>query len=470
MQNIEIIADLVKKARAAQERIANYTQEQIDELCLAVGWEVYCDENVARLAKRAVEETGMGRIEDKIAKHTVKVLGVLKDMRGARSVGLIERDVARGISKYAKPVGVIGALTPVTNPTVTPASNALAILKGRNAVIFGPHPRGGESCKLTVQFMRRGLAKVGAPLDLIQSIETPGSDLSGELMQQVDLVVATGGPKKVAAAYSSGTPAYGVGAGNAVQIIAEDADIVDAVDKVSLSKTFDYSTSCSSESSVVIQERVYEQALAEFKKHRAHLCTPEEKERLRRWMWVPSKKGGSGLNPQVVAQPAEVVAGGAGISVPPGTQMLLVLGGTPGKDDAFSAEKLCPVLAVWKYATLEDAIAIVTALTNYAGFGHSCGIHTFRDDYIEQLALRMKSSRIMVRQPQAPANGGNFFNGMPSAVTLGCGTWGGNITTENINYRHFLNITWVSEPIMPVRPTDEEMWGAFWKKFGKPAR
>ena len=461
------IENLVKRARKAQQEIENYTQEQIDDVCLSTGWEVYNDENIARLAKAAVEETGMGRVDHKIAKHKVKVLGVLKDIKGAKSVGLIEEDTEKGIKKYAKPIGVIGALTPVTNPTATPASNAVSILKGRNAVIFAPHPRSKHSSKMAVDFMRAGLRRVGAPEDLIQIIEEPSIELTGELMKQVDLVVATGGSAMVKAAYSSGTPSFGVGPGNSVQIIAEDADIEDAVHKVSISKAFDNATSCSSENSIIVHKDIYRKTLDELEKNSGHICSDEEKKKLGKWMWTPNKNGHIVLNPKIVAQSAYKIAGDAGLEVPENTEMLVVEGKMPVENDMFADEKLSPVLTVWKYNDFNDAMDILKRLTTVAGTGHSCGIHTFNEEYIERLSVEMKSSRIMIRQPQAPANGGNFFNGMPSTVTLGCGSWGGNITTENINYKHFINVTWVSEPITPQKPTDEEMWGEFFEKYKK---
>lgn len=467
MAESTVIKELVEKARKAQQQIENYTQEQIDDVCLAVGWEVYSDENIQKLAEAAVEETGMGRVAHKVTKHKVKVLGVLKDVKDAKSVGLIEEDREKGIKKYAKPIGVVGALTPVTNPTATPASNAISIIKGRNAIIFAPHPRSKGCSKMVVDFMRQGLKKVGAPEDLIQIIEEPSIETTGELMSAVDLVVATGGGAMVKAAYSSGTPAYGVGPGNSVQIIAEDADVEDAVHKVTISKVFDNATSCSSENSIIVHEDIYDGVIKELKKNKGHVCTVEEKATLKDWMWVINRKGYLALNPKIVAQSAKQIAADAKLSVSDDTEMLVVEGKLPVEDDHFAEEKLCPVLTVWKYSTFDEAMDILVRLTTVAGNGHSCGIHTYNEDYIERLSLEMKSSRIMIRQPQAPANGGNFFNGMPSTVTLGCGSWGGNITTENINYKHFLNITWVSEPITPQKPTDDEMWGDFFKKHGK---
>jgi len=460
-QEVKIITELVSRARTAQAVAAQYTQEQIDDVCLAVGWEVYEDNNIRKLAEIAVEETGMGNVEDKVKKHKGKILGVIADVKNAKSVGLIEEDKEKRIKKYAKPVGVVGALTPVTNPTATPGSNAVTVLKGRNAVIFAPHPKAKKSSKMAVDFMRAGLRKIGAPADLVQIIEEPSIELTAELMRQVDIVLATGGGAMVKAAYSSGTPAYGVGPGNSVQIIAEDADIADAVAKISLSKTFDYATSCSSENSVIIQKSVYRQTIGEFRKKGAYLCSAAEKKQLEDWMWRPSRKGHININPKIIAQSALRIAADAGLSVPADTSILMVEGSLPVESDRFTGEKLSPVLTLFSYDSFRDGLDLLKAVTDHAGRGHSCGIHTFNEEYIEKLSLEMHTSRIMVRQPQAPANGGNFFNGMPSTVTLGCGTWGGNITTENIYYKHFLNITWVSEPFPPRKPSDDDIWEDF---------
>jgi sulfoacetaldehyde dehydrogenase len=318
--------------------------------------------------------------------------------------------------------------------------------------------------------MRDGLRKVGAPEDLVQIIEEPSIPRTTELMRQVDLVLATGGGAMVKAAYSSGTPAYGVGPGNAVQIIAEDADVADAVKKIALSKAFDYATSCSSENSVIVHSSLYSEALRLFQEaEKGYLVTGAEREKLRSWMWQPNRKGVVALNPAIIARSPAKIAADAGITVPDDTRLLLVEGTMPLEEDHFADEKLSPVLTLYRYETFAQAVDILTRLTDNAGTGHSCGIHTWKDEYVQELGTRMKSSRIMVRQPQAPANGGNFYNGMPSTVTLGCGTWGGNITTENIYYKHFLNITWVSEPIPATKPSDEEMWGEFWQRHGRPA-
>lgn len=463
----QIIASLVEKARAAQAKINNYTQEQIDEVCVAIGWEVYNDENIKQLAEQAVEETKMGNVQDKIAKHKNKVLGVLKDIIDAKSVGLIEVDDVKKIKKYAKPVGVVGALTPVTNPTATPSSNAITILKGRNAVIFAPHPKAKIASKMAVDFMRQGLKKVGAPEDLIQIVLEPSIELTGELMKQVDVVLATGGSAMVKAAYSSGRPAYGVGPGNSVQIIAEDADVLDAANKVFSSKKFDYATSCSSENSIIVQESIYDEMINEMIRLGSYFVKGEERNKLEQYMWQLNKKGYRSINGNIVARSAKVIAAAAGISVPENTKVLMVEGNMDIEGDFFSQEKLSPVLTVFKYSKFDEGYQILVRLTDNNGTGHSCGIHTFNQDYVNHLGMYMKSSRIMVNQPQAAANGGAFFNGMPSTVSLGCGSWGGNITTENINYKHFINVTWVSQYFEPQRPTDEEIFGAYFNKYQK---
>lgn len=465
MESKDMIASLIEKAQIAQAKVANYTQEQIDEVCIAIGWEVYNDENIKLLAEAAVSETKMGNVEDKIKKHKNKVLGVLADITGAKSVGLIEFDEKKNIRKYAKPVGVVGALTPVTNPTATPSSNAVTIVKGRNAVIFAPHPKAKNCSKMAVDFMRRGLEKVGAPADLIQIIEEPSISATNELMQQVNVVLATGGGAMVKAAYSSGTPAYGVGPGNSVQIIAEDANPSDAANKIFLSKSFDHATSCSSENSVIIQNSVYNEVIQEFEKLGCYLVNEDERVLLENHMWKVNKKGYRGINPGIVARSAKAIASEAGLIVPDNTKVLLVKGSANIESDFFSKEKLSPVLTIFNYDKFEEGYKILVRLTDNNGTGHSCGIHTNNESYIHHLGTNMKSSRIVVNQPQAAANGGAFFNGMPSTVSLGCGSWGGNVTTENITFKHFLNITWLSGLLPNWRPTDEDIFGDYFKKF-----
>jgi sulfoacetaldehyde dehydrogenase len=464
MQSVD---ELIKNARAAQRAVRNYTQEQIDEVCVAVAWQLYNDTNIDILARMAVEETKYGNYESKIIKHKRKVGGVIADVLGAKSVGLIEKNPETGISKYAKPVGVVCAILPATNPTATPGSNVVSILKGRNAVIFRPSSRGAKCSKKAIDFMREGLKKVGAPENLVQCAEDMDIPTTNLLMQKCDLVVATGGGPMVRAAYSSGTPSYGVGVGNAVAIVAEDADIQQAASMITSSKVFDNATSCSSENSVIIHSSLYKAMIEEFKKNGGYLCTPAEREIMQQTLWVVNDKGKQTINPKVVAQHAQDVARLAGLSIPGDAKMILIEGTLPAHEDIFSQEKLCPVLTLYPYDTFDQALDMYTRITLRCGYGHSVGIHTFKSEYIERMGETLDTSRVTVRQPMAAANGGHAINRMPSTTTLGCGTWGKNSTTENIHYKHFLNITWVNEPVAPREFSEEKIWGEYWKKYGK---
>lgn len=457
------IDELIQRARKAQQEIEYWPQEKVDLMVAAVGWETYKPENAKRIARLAVDESRMGLYEHKLLKHQKKTIGVLRDMQGVKTVGVIEEIPEKGLIKLAKPVGVIGALTPVTNCEATLPVKALPALKCRNAIIFAPHPRAKNTAALVVETLREGLRKAGAPLDLIQTITEPSVDLSKELMSKVDLVVATGGGPMVKSAYSSGTPAYGVGAGNAVVIVDETADLPAAAQKIFQGKTFDNATSCSSENSVVLQEGIYDQMLANLEAQGGYWCNEEERQKLKEAIWPD----GVHLNKNIVAQSVEKIASMAGLDIPDGTTFLMVAGKHVGGDDPFCKEKLSLVLTVWKYEQFAEAVKMVEDITALNGRGHSCGIHTNSDAHILELATRAKVSRIMVNQAQSLGNSGNYNNGMPFTLTLGCGTWGGNITTENLNWKHFMNVTWVSKPIEPVVPCEEEIFGGSWQQYGK---
>ncbi len=457
------IDELIQRARKAQQEIEFWPQERVDLMVAAVGWETYKPENAQQIARLAVDETGMGVYEHKLLKHQKKTLGTLRDMQGVKTVGVIEEDSQKGLIKIAKPVGVIGALTPVTNCEATLPSKALPALKCRNAIIFAPHPHAKKTAALVVETLREGLRKVGAPLDLIQTIAEPSVELSKELMSKVDLVVATGGGPMVKSAYSSGTPAYGVGAGNAVVIVDETADLAAAADKICQGKTFDNATSCSSENSVVLQAGIYDRMLENLKAVGGYWCDEEERARLQQTMWPD----GLHLNKDIVAQPVEKIANMAGLQIPAGSKFLMVAGKHVGDDDPFCKEKLSLVLTVWKYNDFEEAIQMVENITALNGRGHSCGIHTSSDSHILELAMRAKVSRMLVNQAHSLGNSGNYNNGMPFTLTLGCGTWGGNITSENVHWKHFMNVTWVSKPIEALAPNEAEIFGEVWNCYGK---
>ncbi|GAB1433691.1 aldehyde dehydrogenase family protein [Spirochaetota bacterium] len=459
----ELIDSLVKRARAAQEQIEFWSQEKVDEMVAAVGWEVYKLEHAEACARLAADETEMGVYEHKLNKHRKKTLGTLNELNGLKTTGVIEENKAKGLIKIAKPIGVIGALTPVTNASSTITCNGIPALKTKNAIIFAPHPKAKATCELTAEYMRAGLRKVGAPEDLVLNIKEPTIELSQELMKAVDLVIATGGAQLVKVAYSSGKPAYGVGAGNATVVVDETADLKDAATKIRDGKIFDNATSCSSENSLVLQESIYDSMVKNLQELGGHLCNAEEKEKLKKLMWPD----GVHMGRQHVGQHAQKIASLAGIKVGPEVCFLMVKGEAVGASDPFSGEKLSPVLTLWKYGKFKEAIDYVRDITRFSGYGHSCGIHTKKDEHMLELASHARVSRMMVRQTQPYGNSGNYDNGMPWGLTLGCGSWGGNATTENIHWKHMINTTWVSMPIPAIVPDEDKIFGSHWKKHGK---
>jgi sulfoacetaldehyde dehydrogenase len=462
-QKVDNLQEMVERARAAQKQIEFWSQEQVDEMVLAVGWEGYKKELAEVAARMAVDETGLGIYENKVLKHQKKTLGVLRDLDGIKTVGVIEEIPEKGLVKIAKPIGVIGAITPMTNASSTMTCNGLPILKCRNAVIFAPHPKAKKTCDLVCEAMREGLRKAGAPVDLVQNIKEPTMEMSQELMGMVDLVLATGGAGVVKVAYSSGKPAYGVGAGNATIIVDESADLDDAAKKIFLGKTFDNATSCSAENNVLMHESIFDAMLTKLKSHGGYLVTGEDRAKLKAAMWPD----GSHLSGKIVCKAVKVIADVAGITIPENTTFLMVLGEKVGPEDMFSAEKLSPVVTLWKYTDFSAAVDQVIAITAFSGYGHSCGIHSTNEAHIMELATRAKVSRMMVCQPQSYGNSGDWVNGMPFTMTLGCGSWGGNSTTENINWKHFLNVTWVSYPIPAVIPDPEVLFAPHFKKYGR---
>ncbi|WP_432408334.1 aldehyde dehydrogenase family protein [Wukongibacter sp. M2B1] len=448
------VASLVERARRAQETIEDYTQEQVDRLVATVVWNIVKDGPAQEISKLAVEESRMGNFEGKYNKLMAKAKGAMRDMKGKKSVGVIEIDEEKQIMKIAKPVGVIGGLVPCTNPEATPTVKVAHALKGRNAIILSPHPRTKRTNTFIVNIIRDTLKKLGVPEDLVIGIEEPTMDISNEVMRQCDMVLATGGAGLVKAAYTSGTPAYGVGAGNAVIVVDETADLKDAAHKIMLSKTFDFATSCSAENSLIIQESIYDELIEELESEGGYLANAKEKDKLQKAIWVDGH-----LNPKIIAQPAAAIAEIAGIDIPEDRTFMMVEETGVGADHPFSGEKLSVVVALYKYEKFEDAVNKVNEITRYQGMGHSCGIHSFNEDHIMELALKTKVSRMNINQGQALANTGNWFNGMPFTTSLGCGSWGGNTVSENITWKHLINTTWVSRHFEPVVPTDEELFG-----------
>ena len=450
----EYVAGLVERAKKAQSIADSFSQERVDELCTAIAWDIVQHETADKISKMAVEESQLGNYEGKYAKIMTKVRGGLRDMKGEKSVGVIERDEEKQLIKIAKPVGVVAALVPCTNPEATPVLKSMFALKGRNAIILAPHPRTKKTNTYIVEVMRASLKKYGAPEDLIIGIEEPTMEISSELMKQADVVMATGGGGMVKSAYSSGTPAYGVGQGNAVTVVDDTVDLQDTANKIMRSKTFDFATSCSTENACVIQDSIYDQFVNALDSEGGYLLNSEEKLLLQDIMWHDGH-----LNNAIVAQPAEKIAEKAGFKLPEGKSFLMVEETGIGPDYPFSGEKLSVVTTLYKFNEFKNAIDTVNEITSYQGKGHSCGIHSTDEERVLELALSTKTSRVMVRQPQCLANSGAWTNGMPMTLTLGCGSWGGNVASENITWRNLINVTWVSAPIESTQPSDEELFG-----------
>jgi sulfoacetaldehyde dehydrogenase len=449
---------LLQRARCAMLAIENYDQKTIDRLCQAVAWATANEETATRLAYMGVDESGLGDREGRPNKR-FKIMGILRDALRQKSMGVIEELPEKGIVKYAKPAGVIASIVPVTNAALTEPGNGLYALKCKDAIIFSPHPASKKTTLETVRIMRACLKRYGAPEDIFQCVERPSIPLAQELMAICDLTIATGGSAMVRAAYSSGKPAYGVGAGNATMVIDETANIEEAARNTRLSKTSDFGSGCSADGNLLVDSTIYDRFLDQLQREGGYVVSEIEKPLLQAALW--DAEGYRTSN--TIARPATKIAEIAGFGVPDGTKFLIVPEDRIGKEHLFSSEKLSPVLAIFRYHGFEQALSMVEAIYEVGGKGHSCGIYSFDDDHIHRLALTAPVSRIMVRQPQSKANAGAFNNGMPMTSSMGCGVWGGNITNENLNLKHYMQVTWVSRPIPEDRPSESELFGEFYQ-------
>ena len=450
--------ELLCKAGAAMKTVEHYDQNRVDDLCRAVSWATANEQTFVALTKMGVEESNMGSAEGGPARR-FKIVGILRDALRQKSVGVIEELPEKGIVKYAKPAGVIAGLLPVTNPVVTMVAMAINAIKCRDAVIFSPHPASKRTAIETTRILRAALKKQGAPEDCIQCIEKPSIPLAQELMSICDLTVATGGSAMVKSAYSSGKPAYGVGAGNATMVIDETADIAEAAMNTRISKTHNNGSGCSCDGNLLVEATIYDKFLEQLQKEGGYLASDEEKKKLKAVMW--DAEGHRTL--ETVARAASKIAEIAGFSIPAGKTFIIVKEDKIGKEHVFSGEKLSPVLSIFKYSGgFGNVLKMVEQIYEVGGKGHSCGIYSFNDEHINRLALMAPVSRIMVRQPQVRGNAGSFTNGMPMTASLGCGTWGGNITSENIGVKHYMNTTWVSKPIPEDKPSEQEIFGQFY--------
>jgi len=455
-KEINEVLDLIDRARKAQKIAESYSQEQVDKLIRGLVWSCAKEDSAEAIAKLAVEESAFGNYHGKYTKIAKKTRAALMDIIDDKSVGVIEEDHERCITKIAKPVGVVGAISPSTNPEATPVIKAINAIKGRNAVVISPSSKTKMTNRLIVSKMRDALEKMGAPADLVIGIESPSRAKTNALLQNCDLALATGGSAIVKAAYSSGRPALGVGVGNAVIVIDESADVADAARKIRISKTFDLAASCSSDNSVVVVEELYDDVLEALIAEGGYLANEEEYKKIAAVLWNDGK-----LNGKAVVKAPQVLCDMAGIELPEDRTFIIVPETGVGKEYPYSGEKLSTIMAYYKVKNFDDAIKLTNDIQDYQGKGHSCGIYSNNDENILRFGIETKTSRVMVNQPQSISNSGNLWNGMPQTFSLGCGTWGGNSTTENINWRHLVNITWLSKPLprQKVLPEDSQLFG-----------
>jgi len=457
------IKEMYRRARKAFEEVEFWPQEKVDEMVAAVGWEWQRNETARALAKLAVEEGKIGVYEDKVSKVTNKVRGTMWDFRGVKTCGLIKEDKKKGLKIFAKPIGVVADVVPCTNPEGTVCTIGLSLLKTRNAMIVSPHPRTQRTSYVTTEYARKALEKVGAPEDLFQCIKETSNEKTSELMSVCDFAMATGGAALIKVVYAAGKPAHTVGAGNVVSIVDETADLAAAANKIARSKVANYSTSCSSENAVAIHESIYDEMINALKAEGGYMCNTEERGKVRKALWPDGKT----LNRAIIGRSAQHIASAAGIDIPPNIRFLMVIGEKIGPEDRFSGEKLSVVLTVWKWSDFGEMVERMKKMHKFSGEGHSASIHTNREDRMEELAIKANVGRVECNMPHCLVNTGGWYNGQVWTESIGCGTWAGNMTSDNINWRHFLNYTWLSVPVDEYVPTDEELFGDYLKKWGK---
>ncbi|MBC8577568.1 aldehyde dehydrogenase family protein [Yanshouia hominis] len=453
METQVYLESLVAAARKAQQEFETYSQERVDAACRSIGKVIY--DNAELLAHMAVDETGMGNYTSKIAKCKGKSKTTWLRMKGKKSRGIIEWDEKIGIAKVAKPIGVIGSVTPTTNPVITLMHNSMCSLKCGNAIILCPHPRAKKVGAKVVELMNGALEQLDMPQNLIQIIPEPTMELSAGLMSAVDLCICTGGPSMVKAAYSSGKPAMGVGQGNVQVLVDRDVDLNEVAQMVLTGRTFDNGVLCTCEQNVIVPQEKRTEMLKAFADNGAYVIDDEENaERLRECVFP-----GGVLNKNVVGANPDVIGEMAGIPVPPEARAIVCRTKGYAREDSLSKEKLFPVLAVFTYDRWEDCVEIARANLEMEGAGHSCVIHSNTKKHIEYVPTRVNVSRYAVNQIGGTGLGGALDNGLNPTTTLGCGTWGNNVISENLYYHNLMNVSRISYRIKDaVIPTDEEIW------------
>ncbi len=460
----DYVAALVEKGKKAQAVANGFTQEDVDLLTAAVAYNLTKPEKALKYGEMLVEESGMGIPADKEQKMYGKVWGSYIQMKDEKSVGLLEDNKETGMQKWAKPMGVVAGIMPVTNGEATPVVKANMALKTRNAIILAPHPKAKKTNLEIVNEIRATIKKLGYPEDLVQTVEPEWVKIetSKELMAQCDFILATGGEALVESAYSSGTPAIGVGVGNTVSIVDGTTDMAKVAEMIVKSKAYDNATSCSTENNIIVFEKCYDKFVEEMEKHGAVLFKEgsKEKEKLQKTLW-PNTPNDHVLNRAIVAQNAETIAKLADINVPAGTKVLMAeeLNGF-GLEHPFTGEKLSPVSGIQKAKDFDDAVDKLMKTLDYQGKGHSCGIHTTNDELVEKLAAIVPVTKVVVNQPQCLTNSGGWNCGFPVSMTLGCATWGGNSVSHNATFKDLLNFTYVSREIPNWRPDPNELFPA----------
>ena len=452
--NDSSIQELVAKARVAQSSYESFKQDQVDAIVRDIGKYVY--DNAEMLARMAVDETEMGSYDDKVLKNKGKARVIWNNLKDKKSRGVIGEDSDANLVMVAKPMGVVAAVTPVTNPIVTPMCNGMFALKTGNAVVFAPHPKAQKCTEhLTSEFMKI-VKSYGGPENLIQVVTKGSVEKTQELMQSADVVVATGGGAMVKSAYSSGKPSFGVGAGNVPVIIDRNIDLQEAVEKIVDGASFDHGIICSHEQFVIAPEEDYDQTVETFT-NTGKVWFTDDKAQIQTLREVVFPDGH--LNKDVVGRSASEVGKMAGIDVPESARLILLPADGSGTEDILAKEKLCPVIAIVPYSNFDDAVGMAKANLLVEGAGHSAALHSNNDDHIEQAGLELPISRLVVNQPSSTTAGGSLTNGFAPTTTLGCGSWGGNSISENLDYKHLMNVSRIGKVIADKKvPTDEEIW------------
>ena len=456
------VESIVARARSAQAHYeANGSQERYDRAAQAVAWAIMEPTRNRELAELAVSTTGLGNVPDKITKNHRKTLGLMRDIKGVTTFGVMSDDPATGITEIARPKGVVAAIVPSTNPAATPANNIINALKCGNAIVVAPSPKGVACSERLIEFIHAEFAKIGEDADLVQMLPPPGSkEKTQEIMERCDMIVATGSQNNVHRAQTAGTPAVAVGAGNVTVIVDETADVAAAAEKIRASKCFDNATSCSSENAVVVVDAAYDSFIAAMSRAGGALVDDEASVVQKLWP-------GGHLNRSVIAQDADKMIAALDLDVPEGTEYIAVPTAGIGPEYPLSGEKLSRVLALYRAPDFDAAVEVARNIQTYQGAGHSVGLHSADDSRARVLATAIPTSRVIVNQAHTFATGGSFTNGMPFSLSMGCGTWGGNSVNENVNYRHFLQSTKIIREIPSREPDLEEIFGSYWSTAGK---